>query len=93
MLLIKQRSASKYSNFVVIITLSDGELKCEMTDNYWLLRCWVKWDSSHLLTYDVLLRLVARRLMTMMHYSYMLLLHSHYVNDLFFFKQTIIKSY
>ena len=63
-------------------SLSVGVLKYEMTDYYWLLRCWVEWDFSQLLAYDVRLWLVARRIMTMIHYSCTLLLHTHYVNDL-----------
>jgi len=47
-----------------------------MTDNYWLWRCRVR--SSHLLNNDVLLLLVPKRLLSMMHFSCMLLIHKHY---------------
>ena len=75
-LLIKQRSASTYFILVVIITLSVGELKCEMTDIHWLLLCWV--GTSHMLTYEILWRR-----MTLKHYSVcMLSLHTHHVHDM-----------
>ena len=81
MLLIKQRSASTYFILVVIITLSVGELKCEMTDIHWLLRCWV--GTSHMLTYEILWRPSVMKLMTLKHYSVcMQSLHMHHVHDM-----------
>jgi hypothetical protein len=66
---------------VVIITLSVGELKCEMTDIHWLLRCWV--GTSHMLTYEILWRPSVMKLMTLKHYSVcMQSLHTHHVHDM-----------